>query len=382
MPEPLKSFFTVELIKRLAKEIAQVHPAFPSRVFIRQASDGLEEKELLDRARQIARALSESLPPDYPQALSILLRSLGPPHERDELEGAGMAPFFYLPHTIFVAERGLDHFDLSMQAQHTLTQRFTAEFSVRFFIAKDPERAIASLRKWAEDPSAHVRRLVSEGTRLRLPWAMRVRWLDENPEQILSLLELLKDDPTTLVRRSVANNLNDLGKVHPALLHATCASWLEDASPERRALVEHALRSAIKRGDPQALRLLGYGQAPKVELASVRFEPKRVRIGDRVTVTFELRSTAKKPQDLLVDLIVHFVKASGRSSPKVFKLERLNLEPGRTAKLSTRISLAVHTTRKPCPGRHAVEVLVNGERLPAGQFTVIERPNGARVARS
>jgi len=97
---------------------------------------------------------------------------------------------------------------------------------------------------------------VSEGTRLRLPWAMRVRRLDTNPERVLELLELLKDDPAPLVHRSVANNLNDLGKVHPALLAQTCGTWLEDASAERRALVEHALRSAVKRGDPSSLRLL------------------------------------------------------------------------------------------------------------------------------
>ncbi len=169
-------------------------------------------------------------------------------------------PFFYLPHTIFVAEHGLDHFELSMKAQYELTKRFSAEGSIRPFIAKYPDRTLGTLREWSGDSNAHVRRLVSEGTRLRLPWAMRVQWLDANPERVLELLELLKDDPSTMVRRSVANNLNDLGKVHPALLARTCEAWLQNASTERRALVEHALRSAVKRGNADALRLLGYGR--------------------------------------------------------------------------------------------------------------------------
>jgi hypothetical protein len=216
-----------------------------------------------------------------------------------------------------------------------------------------------------------VRRLVSEGTRLRLPWASRVEWLDSHPERVLELLEALRDDPTTLVRRSVANNLNDLGKVHPKLLTQICAAWLEGASSERRALVEHALRSAVKRGDPAALRLLGFGKKPAVALENVRFEPKRVAIGGRVAVRFTLAATGSRAQSLLVDLAVHFVKANGKPSPKVFKLRRVELPPRGRVELDKTISLAVHTTRQPHPGRHAVDVLVNGVALPAGSFEVV-----------
>jgi 3-methyladenine DNA glycosylase AlkC len=161
----------------------------------------------------------------------VLLSSLGTEHATDELLGAGMAPFFYLPHVLFVAERGLDHFDLSMRAQGDLTKRFSAESSMRPFIARDPERTFAVLGRWVGDGSAHVRRLVPECRRLRLPWAPRVAWLDAHPERVVELLERLKDDPSTLVRRSVANNLNDLGKAHPELLARTCAAWLEAQCP-------------------------------------------------------------------------------------------------------------------------------------------------------
>jgi 3-methyladenine DNA glycosylase AlkC len=371
MAEPLKTFFSPALVRRLAADIARVESAFPSRAFVKQATAGLEDLELLDRGKHIAAALAQHLPPEYPDAIDVLLRSLGPEHAADELVGVGMAPFFYLPHVLFVAQHGLDHFELSMRAQYELTKRFSAESSIRPYIAKEPERTVAVLCRWARDENAHVRRLVSEGTRLRLPWAVRVAWLDQNPDRILELLDLLKDDPTTLVRRSVANNLNDLGKVHPKLLVETCAAWLKDASSERRALVEHALRSAVKRGEAGALELLGFGAQPSVAVEDVRFRPKKVPIGGHMAVRFTLRSTARAAQDLLVDLRVHFVKANGNGSPKVFKLKRIELPARGRVELGARVSLAVHTTRKPRPGRHDIDVLVNGEAIPAGSFEVV-----------
>jgi 3-methyladenine DNA glycosylase AlkC len=376
MAEALKTFFSPALVSRLAQELSRAQPSFPSRKFVKRACEGLDELELLDRGKHIARALAEHLPDSYPDAIDVILRSLGPKHESQELLGVGMAPFFYLPHLIYVAERGLAHFELSMRAQYELTQRFSAEMSIRPYIAQDPERTFALLRKWAKDPSAHVRRLVSEGTRLRLPWAARVRWLDENPERVLELLELLKDDPASVVRRSVANNLNDLGKSRADLLERTCASWLDGASPERRALVEHALRSAVKRGDSRALSLLGYGQKAKVVIEDVHFTPERVAIGARVAMQFWLRSTARQPQDLLVDVAVHFVKARGETSAKVFKLKRVKLAPRERVELATRVSLAIHTTRVPRPGKHEVDVLLNGEARRVGSFQVVAKRQG------
>ena len=372
MADTLKGFFSPALVRRLAGDIARVHPSFPERAFVKSATSGLEELELLDRGRHIARALAAHLPKAYPEAVDVLLRSLGPEHASDELLGVGMAPFFYYPHTIFVAEHGLAHFDLSMLAQYELTKRFSAESSIRPYIAKDPEKTFAVLRKWTKDLSPHVRRLVSEGTRLRLPWAARVAWLDANPQRVVDLLELLKDDPTTLVRRSVANNLNDLGKVYPELLTSICAAWLKDASPDRRALVEHALRSAVKRGDAAALRLLGFGKKAAVAIESVRFDPPRVAIGKRVAMHFVLRSKSSSSQDLLVDVAVHFVKARGAAT-KVFKIKRVTLPPRGKVALATSFSLAVHTTRVPHPGTHAVDVIINGKTYPVGSFEVIRK---------
>lgn len=370
MADSLKTFFSPALVRRLAADLARAHPPFPVAAFVAEATRGLTRLELLDRGRHITRALVAHLPAGYPDAVAVLLRSLGPEHASDELLGLGMAPFFYLPHTMFVAEHGLDHFDVSMCAQYELTKRFSAEASIRPYIARFPEQTFERLAAWAGDANPHVRRLVSEGTRLRLPWATRVPWLAAHPERVLALLERLKDDPASVVRRSVANNLNDLSKVHPTLLLRTCASWLRDASAERRALVEHALRGAVKRGSPEALHLLGFGRKAAVSVAAVSLSPARVAIGGRVRIAFVLHSRSRTAQDLLVDLVVHFVKANGRSAPKVFKLKRVTVPARGREAFRTSVSLAVHTTRKPYPGRHAVDVVVNGQATPIGAFIV------------
>jgi hypothetical protein len=174
-----------------------------------------------------------------------------------------------------------------------------------------------------------------------------------------------------MVRRSVANNLNDLGKVRPHLLVRTCGAWLADATEARRSLVEHALRSAVKRGETGALRLLGYGGKPSVRIERVRFDPPSVPVGGRVAMSFGIHSRSRQPQALLVDVAVHFVKASGGARPKVFKLQRVALAPRGRIDLQTSFSLAVHTTRVPRPGTHAVDVLVNGRPLRAGSFEVL-----------
>jgi 3-methyladenine DNA glycosylase AlkC len=371
LAEALKTFFSPALVRRLATDLERAAPSFPTRAFVQRAAAGLDELELLDRGKHIARALAEHLPPEYPKAIDILLRSLGPEHASDELIGAGMAPFFYLPHTLFVAERGLEHIELSLQAQYELTKRFSAEGSIRAFIAKDPERTMAQLLIWTGDPNPHVRRLPSEGTRLRLPWARRVAWLDTNPTRVLAILEQLRSDPTTLVRRSVANNLNDLSKVQADLVVETCRRWLEDGAPQTQVLVRHALRSLVKQGHRGALALLGTGEAPRVDVTDVRLSAKRLRLGEELRFSFCLRSASARTQKLAVDYVVHFVKANGKERPKVFKLRRIDLAAGESVELTSRISLVDLTTRRHYAGKHRIEVLVNGVRLPLGAFDVL-----------
>jgi 3-methyladenine DNA glycosylase AlkC len=280
-----------------------------------------------------------------------------------------MAAFYFMPHLFYVAQHGLAHFEESMRAQYALTQLFTAEYSIRAFLEKHPQATLARLREWARDPSEHVRRLVSEGTRPRLPWAPRLRAFQQDPRPVIELLELLKDDPSLYVRRSVANNLNDIGKDHPQLLATLAKRWLKGASDERRWIVKHALRSAIKRADAGALGALGYGGKANVAVRAVRITPARPKIGGQVSIGFEIVNKGAKRQRVMADLVVHFVKARGTSA-KTFKLRMLDLAPGARETVSKKITLSQLTTRRHYPGRHRVEALLNGSARKLGVFVL------------
>ena len=364
--ELLKDGFGPDVPARIGAMIEAVHPAFPSADFVAYALEGYEDLELTPRARQIAGALARCLPGDPTEALAILVASLGPSAERLE----GREPFVYLPHVYFVAEYGLDCLEPSLAAQYELTKRFTAEFSIRAFLERYPDETLTRLRRWAGDPNVHVRRLVSEGTRPRLPWASRLRRFQRDPAPVIVLLELLKDDPEAYVRRSVANNLNDIAKDHPDLVVGVCRRWLEGASSQRRSLVRHGLRTLVKQSHPDALALLGFERGTPVVVERLVVEPAAARIGGRVTFEVGLRNPDRERRSVLVDLRVHFVKANGSLRPKVFKGTTLDLAPGAVGRVRKGVSLAQQSTRTHYPGRHRVDALVNGVALESAWFTV------------
>ena len=366
MAEPLKNQYGPAIPRAIANMVHAVHPAFPKKQFLRDALDGYEALELMPRGHHIAHVLRRHLPENFEEAVGILLDSVDAPHGEDI--GGSMAAFLFLPHTALVAHYGLAHFEASMHAQHALTQRFTAEFSIRPFLMQHQAATLARLRQWTQDPSEHVRRLVSEGTRPRLPWAPRLPAFQKDPAPVLALLELLKDDPALYVRRSVANNLNDIGKDHPEVLTRTTHQWLQGASEERQWIVRHALRTAIKRGEPGALAVLGFGAQADVAVRSAQITPSRAAIGEKVVLAFEVVNRSAAPQRVLVDFRIHYTKANGSTAAKVFKLKTLELQAGETARLQKSVSLAQMSTRTHYPGRHQVDALLNGHAQPLGHF--------------
>jgi 3-methyladenine DNA glycosylase AlkC len=320
----------------------------------------------MERGRKIATALKVYLPDDFNQAVTILLATLDAPVEHDEKNS--IPSFIFLPHTIYVTENGIDDFKTSMQAHYQLTQRFTSEFAIRPFIQRYPEKCLVLLTQWATDSNQHVRRLVSEGTRPRLPWASRLPEYIQDPSPVIQLLELLKDDTELYVRRSVANNLNDIGKDHPELLADIAKKWLVNASKDRLWLVKHALRSAIKRGEPGALQALGYGNVAEVKIEHINITPEKAKIGASVQINFELINQASQTAALMVDFCIHFIKANGKANPKVFKLKALELAPNQLHSFSKKVSLKAMTTRTLYSGLHKVEVIINGRNTLIGDF--------------
>ena len=370
MAEPLKNQYGPDVPRKIAGMIAEVYPDFDTVSFLKDVLDGYENLELKPRAERISEVLHAYLPTDYEEAIRIVIASCG--EKLTNSEAFGMGPFMYLPHIIFVADYGLDHFEASMEAQYELTQRFTAEFSIRAYLEAHQERTLARLREWTKDPSEHVRRLVSEGTRTRLPWASRLKGFQKDPSPVLELLELLKDDPELYVRRSVANNLNDIGKDHPDVLVDTAKRWMVDASEERQWLIRHALRSLVKQGHKEALLILGYGDAGNVTLMNGSVMPESPKMGESVQIAFDLKNEEDEKRRYMVDFRVHYIKANGKASPKVFKLKSTTLAGGEVGSFQKKVALKEMTTRKHYPGLHKVDVIINGRIEPLGEFELLK----------
>jgi 3-methyladenine DNA glycosylase AlkC len=380
MAEPFKNLIDAALVRAMGQHLQRAGQAFDRRRFERLALDGLDGLEMKARAMHIASALERTLPADFAAAADLLERSLAPVDPAaDPAEGAvtastrdeGLAGWAIWPMGEFVARRGMDQPDRALAALHALTQRLSAEFAIRPFIVRHPARVFDTLARWCRDPSAHVRRLVSEGSRPRLPWGLRLQALVADPSPTLPLLRALMDDPGAYVRRSVANHLNDIGKDHPDLVVAWVREHLPDADAARRALLRHASRSLVKQGHAGMLAAWGLG-APLRGKAALTLDRSRVKLGESLPFTLALQSTSARAQVLEIDYAVHHVKADGRLAPKVFKGWRIELAAREARTLAKQHSLRPVTTRVYRAGRHLLDVRINGQ-------VVAEQPFELRV---
>lgn len=358
-----KDYFDRAAARALGDQIARVWPAFDRERFVHRASRGLGPLEFQSRVQRFADALAQTLPSVVPDALDILTASLPPPLPSCDAVTEGWLQW---PVGQFIADHGVPHLDASMAAMIALTQRFSAEFAVRPFIDCHPEAVLGRLRELTDHPSPHVRRWCSEGPRPRLPWGRRLRRLMEDPRPLAPILEALKDDPEMYVRRSVANCLNDIAKDHPDWVVARCRKWRGAGPSSRAAVISQALRTLIKSGHEGALDVEGFG-APKQVAANLRVRPREISLGESVELTATLRSCADASQALMVDCVVHYVRAQGTSA-KVFKWTTVELAPGASMALVKRHPMRVTTIRRLYPGRHRVELQVNGVRLAQAWF--------------
>jgi len=373
MAEPFKTFLNAPLVHAASQHLVRAWPAFDAPRFVALATRGLDDLELKARALQIADALSATLPEDFSHAADVLESALGPAEAGErmadlQVTDAGLAGWVLWSAGEFVAQRGLEHPERSLRALHAITQRFTAEFAIRPFLMVHEALTLRTLAEWVHDPSAHVRRLVSEGSRPRLPWGVQLKAFMADPSPTLPLLRALQDDPSAYVRRSVANHLNDIAKDHPAIVADWVETYLPTASPARRALLRHASRTLIKRGDARVLQAWGIGDRFAGAL-SLTLSADRVRVGETVVLTVHLQAPADGgTQSLVIDYAVHHVKADGRSSPTVFKGWRCALAPGTSRTLQKRHSMRAVTTRRYHAGQHRVAVQVNGEPVAEAAF--------------
>ena len=377
MAEAFKHLINAHTVAHAARHITSVWPGFDHRRFVTIATANLDGLAFKARAMQWADALEQCLPTEFDAAAGVIEASLAPALAMDDkgepiglanaLGDKGLSGWALWGTAEFVARRGMQDVPRALLCLHAITQRFTAEFAIRPFIARHPEQVYPVLTQWTQDPSAHVRRLVSEGARPRLPWGLRLQALVADPSPSWPLVRALQDDTSAYVRRSVANHLNDIAKDHPDQVAQWVTRHLQGASASRRALLKHASRSLVKQGHPPTLAAWGLGSGFQGQ-ADFKLSSDHARIGESLTLQTMLRSTSDQAQQLVIDYAVHHVRANGSTSPKVFKGWTLTLGPGEQRQLEKRHSLRPVTTRQLYPGHHRVGLHINGQEVASTVF--------------
>ena len=382
MAEPFKNLINPEIAQQIGHHLQQAWPAFDRAHFEQRALAGLDALELKARVLHICAALEHTLPADFHAAADILqasLKRVPPPqasHDPDKELGAmttddtGLAGWALWAFGEYVAKRGIAHPERALTALHAITQRFTAEFAIRPFIVQHPDLTLATLSQWVDDPSAHVRRLVSEGSRPRLPWGLRLQALVVDPSPTLPLLLRLQDDTSEYVRRSVANHLNDIAKDHPSIIVDWLKTHLPAAPQPRRKLLRHACRTLIKDAHADVLTAWGLGEPFDGQL-SLQLDTKKVSIGGVLQLQVTLTSHSTHAQTLELDYRVHHVKANGQTSPKIFKGKRLTLAAGEQHIWRKQHALKPVSTRRYYPGGHQIDIQVNGQTLASTTFELL-----------
>ena len=373
--EPFKNKYNAKSVAKISKNIKDVYSSFNSKKFEASLNDRiLKSLEMKERVALIAQQIKAFLPKDYKTSINILVKTLAPEGAYSpESLGAAKKPhkqlsgFLVWPLTHFVETQGLGEFDTSMKALYEMTKRFTSEFALRSFLNKDDARVFDYLNSWKTDESAHVRRLCSEGTRPNLPWGLKVDSINANLKRNVRLLEFLKDDPQEYVRRSVANHMNDISRRDKTLFFKTCTSW-QSSSREQKRLIQHASRSLLKAGEPQALKLNGYHPRAKVKASRFLVSPRTLKEGQKITLRLSLTNESSKQNNILVNYTLYFVKKNSQLSPKVFHWKKTYLAPKQKLNLEKEFLFKKVTTRKHYPGKHFVEIVVNGKALGKKSF--------------
>ncbi len=364
--------FNAEVVEYLATRIshaaAEHGTEFDATDFRSRVLATLPNLSFGDRNALIIQALDDTLVGDFPTRAAVVVASLGPEPAGENLSGTD--GFYVMPLAGYIARRGLSgrHLETSLAALYELTKRFTVEGDIRPFITAYQERTLAFLRDLTADPSPFAWRLASEGTRPRLPLAGRLPQCQADPTPVIELLDQLYNDPNLMVRRSVANSINDIAKDNPDVAVATLARWqAADAGPETAWVVRHGLRTLIKQEHPGALTLLGF-PPPALEVLSAAWEPDRLTLGNSGTFTVTMRSTTAQPQRLSLNYAIGFVRANGARSRKVFRLRDKTLLPGEPLSITKTHVFRDYRNQSFRSGVHTLEVTANGLLLFATEF--------------
>ena len=357
MADALKDMFSKKFYERLALEFNKVDKNFHPDKFVKDVIKNIDSLSLNQRMRNTSMVLKQHLPSDYKKAIDIMWEVI------PEFKSSYTALLF----PDFVGQYGHTDFKLSMDALSYFTQFGSSEFAIRVFLKRDLDKTLVVMKKWSEDKNYHIRRLSSEGSRPRLPWSFNIEAIAKDPEYTRPILERLKTDSELYVKKSVANHLNDFSRINPDWMLKVINTW-DQKNTDTAWIIKHASRTLIKKGDARSLAVFNYEKSPRLTIEKLEIEKLKIKLGDSLRFSFDIISGKSKSQKLVVDFVIHYHKKSAELVPKVFKLKDLDLKEKQKVHISKAHRFMDFTTRKHYPGKHALEIMINGKSYGKKEF--------------
>lgn len=362
----IKDIYSTAFYDRFADRLQEVLPDFDKKEFIRRIFDeDFIRREWKDRMKHTTQVLHHFMPEDFSEAFLLIQQII---HRLREAHfGEDNLAFMFFPD--YIETYGLEDYEISMEAFVFVTQFISCEFAVRPFLLKYGNQMIREMQDWSLHESRAVRRLASEGSRPRLPWAMAIPALKKDPSPLLPLLENLKQDPSESVRRSVANSLNDISKDHPEIVIGIAARW-KGISKETDAIIKHGCRTLLKQGHPAILDHYGL-QSANIGIADFEVITLQVKTGESMEFSFTITNQNEEAHTIRLEYGLYYKKAKGHLARKVFKISEKIYAPGETVAIRRKQSFKLITTRTFHPGMHQVSVIVNGEEKGLLDFELV-----------
>ncbi|MGO1044081.1 DNA alkylation repair protein [Clostridioides difficile] len=347
MPDLLKNMFNYESLHEIASAIQSVYTQFKIDEFLKSILDETwNDLGLKSRCRKISINLGAYLPVEYTEALDILEKAV-----------AGFSFAFFFPDFVEVYGQNETNWDLSISALERNTEYWSSEFAVRAFIIKDEERMMAQMFAWSRHKNEHVRRLASEGCRPQLPWSQALTKFKKDPTPILPILEQLKTDSSLYVRKSVANNLNDISKTHPDLVANIAKDWY-GVNEYTNWIVKHGCRTLQKKGNRDVLAIFGYNNIASIDIQGFALDTTTVSIGGDITFSFSILT--KETTKIRLEYGIDYVKSNGKRKRKIFKISEVSLKENQKKFYKKKHSFADVSVRKHYSGTHSIVLIING----------------------
>jgi 3-methyladenine DNA glycosylase AlkC len=366
--EPLKNMYSNKFLSEIADIGAATLPGFDRKRFLNHVlGTGWELLELKQRIRRISTALAGEFTGEYPEDLNMVLLYTKALHKHSGRDDS----FLYMFIPDYIEQYGLAYPAISLEAMAHITILSSCEYAIRQFIIADQNTSLQVMFGWTSHPHPSVRRLASEGCRPRLPWAIALPALKRDPTPVLPILERLCNDDSEFVRRSVANNLNDIAKDNPAFVLQLAEAWMGRSQHTDR-IFKHGCRTLLKKADARALGIFGWDDQPQCAVVDLVLENSVISIGDHLVFSFGLVNQHEAARQLRVEYAITYAKANSKTGRKVFKITENEYQPGNMVTFRRRQSFADMTTRRHYAGAHVIEILINGMEKARALFEVKE----------